>query len=119
MKKHILLLISSILIFTSCSELGIGTGTIKYEINTDSNSYYVEYINEHDNKIIELVTDNNNWSEEFEFGNGQLASLKFGNGSEFGNGDPVFVELIISFNGNSLISYTGETDYHYMNCHTE
>ena len=117
MKNFIPLLIVPLFLFTSCEELGFGEATLKYEINTDSESFSVEYTNKHGNDIIEAV-NNNTWTKEFECSLLEVVGLDFMNVSDNGwvNAPDVFVEMSISKDGDILVSYTGETNKEYINC---
>jgi len=115
--KRLLLLFIPLVFFFGCEELGVGEATLKYEINTFSESFSVEYTNQHGNDIIEPV-NNNTWTKEFEYSLSEIVGLKFMNISdnEWTSAPDVFLEMSISKNGDILVSYTGETNWEFINC---
>ena len=112
-----------ILLFNSCDEFleeSPEIGMVRYEINSKSNYFHVGYLNEYGNDIIELVQGSTSWVKEIEIEEGELVHLKFDEGPEqYGYDNEVLTTLSISFNGNTLISYSGITEYEYINCYLE
>jgi len=113
MKKLLFLLTSIILIFPSCEETP-QSGTVEYQITSDSDFFHLYYDNEYDNLITE-ISNSNTWSKQVTRNKGDVVLLNFNEGGQThgvtsGDGD-VYVTMSISFNGNILNSYTGITDY--------
>tara|TARA_B100001758_G_scaffold231908_1_gene228797 strand:- start:403 stop:765 length:363 start_codon:yes stop_codon:yes gene_type:complete len=119
MKKLLIILIIIPLIFSSCQK---NTGTVKYEITSESNYFEVQYTNKYGNDVTEM-SNNNNWSTEVEGEVNDLVALVFdqgglGSGSSSG-GAEVFTTMKISFNDNVLISYSAETNWEYISTYLE
>ena len=111
MKK--ILLISIPFLFSSCERVE-RTGTLEYQISSSSDYFHVYYTNQYDNDVTE-VSYTNIWSKQFEVSKGVGVTLNFNEGGPTwgsASGDEeVEITMSISFNGNSLISYSGLTDY--------
>ena len=124
MKKSLFIFYLScfILVFHSCDEFLEETGTVRYEITSESNYFHLSYVNQYGNGISEVV-NGNNWFQEIEGTVGERVSLTFDEGPEtydWGGSDSNGVEelttLTIYFEGNVLVSYTGVTEYEAISC---
>ena len=128
MKKSFFIFFLScfVLCFNSCDEFleeSPETGTVRYEITSESDYFHISYDNQYGNSISEVV-NGNNWFKEIEGTVGEYVSLKFDEGPEtYGGMDSNGVEelttLSISFDGNVLISYTGVTEFEIISCQLE
>ena len=116
MKKFILLLIICLFIFTSCEK--VNSGKIRYEINTESNYFHVEYVNEYGYDVTEVVQDANTWYKEIDGESGDGVHLIFDNGPPmWGNDSHELTTLSISFKGDIIQSYSGVTEYESIFLH--
>jgi len=129
MNKYIFLLIIPVLFFISCDELiepeiEPEIGVVRYEVNSESDYFHVTYTNEYGNNVQE-PSYSNFWYKECEGEVGETAWLFFDEGVDGWNsvvttfGQPVAVTISISFNGNTLTSYSGISDYESIYCELE